>query len=174
MKKVFALIISLAMMLVLVLAAPASAVEVATADLIIDGGVDGTQTDIGDVSVDLTGSDVTVTATIADPLSYEILESHVYVANTAPAKHTPGKFPNELGDAVTVTATEGSVIYIAVHLEIGLLEDGEPMIDPITEEQMTESAWAQEGTTDVLFRTGKVTKKGSSWASYFSYTVPVA
>jgi len=180
MKKFFALVISLAMMLVLVLAAPASAAvqDVADGTLIMDGGADGTHTPVGTIDVnadDVTGV-VDVTLTIVPTEGWEYLCSHVYVDLVAPKKHTPGKFPYALnaddGNPVTVSyqAAVGDTVYIAAHVELGAVDElGDPVYDELTGERITESAWAQVGEGDVLFRTNG---KGSSWASYFSIVVP--
>ena len=160
--------------MVLVFAAPALAAGVGTRDLIVDGG--DTRTNIGDITVDYTAPNITVTYNIDDPLSWSITETHVYISTDAPQKHSPGKFLFEAGDAVPVTVTEGQLVYIAFHAEVAVLDGaGNPVLDEITDEPIMESAWAQWETVtpaeDNLFKSlGK--NKGNKWATFFT-VIPI-
>ena len=172
MNKVFAIVLAVAMMLMSTV--PVLAAEVTTRDLIIDGGfVDPITldrgTDIGGISVDLTSGVVSVTYTIDDP-NWEILETHVYISNTQPTKHSPGKFNASNGEGVPVGS---GTVYVAAHAELRMIDpiSGEPILDEVTGDQITETAWAQneDFTNDTLFRS---TGKGSYWATYFTITAP--
>ena len=152
---------------VLTLSIPAFAAEVATADMITDGGDISTATDVGDVSVDYTGGNITVSFAIDPATGWEIVETHVYVDSEAPSKHSPGKFPYVADEPVLVP--DGTLIYIAAHAEImrdtGEVDEyGEPIYE-------YESVWAQTGDNDTLFRD---TGKGNKWATYFTYETTVA
>jgi hypothetical protein len=172
MKKVLAVV--MAAIMVLAFGAVALAAQVGTRDLIVDGG--DTRTNIGSISVDYTAGDITVDYTIDDPLSWGIVETHVYVGTVAPAKHSPGKFLNEAGDAVPVTVVAGTMVYIAFHAEVAVLDGaGNPVLDEITDEPIMESAWAQWETVtpaeDTLFKSlGK--NKGNKWATFFT-VIPI-
>ncbi len=163
MKKLIILFVTI--VTVLGLSAPALAAEVATADLITDGGDVSTATDVGDLSVDYTSGNITVSYTI-DPLTgWEIVETHVYIGTTFPTKHSPGRFPYAADEPVEVP--DGTLIYIAAHAEImrdtGEVDEyGEPIYE-------YESVWAQTGDNDTLFRD---TGKGNKWATYFTYETP--
>jgi hypothetical protein len=162
MKKI--IILFMAIVTALCLSVPAFAAEVATADLITGGGNVSAATDVGDLSVDHTAGDITVSFTI-DPLTdWEIAETHVYVDAAAPTKHSPGRFPYVADEPVPVP--DDTTIYIAAHAEImrdtGLVDEYD---QPIYE---YESVWAQTGD-DILFRDAG---KGNKWATYFTYTTP--
>ena len=160
MKKL--LVLFLTLVLALSLSVPAFADEVATTDLITDGGDINTATDVGDLSVDYTSGSITISYFMDVSIGWEIVETHVYVGTTAPKKHSPGKFPYVADEPVVVP--DGALIYIAAHAEImrdtGLVDEYD---QPIYE---YESVWAQTGDNDILF---KETGNGNKWATYFTY-----
>jgi hypothetical protein len=162
MKKL--IILFMAIVTALCLSVPAFAAEVATADLITGGGNVSAAADVGDLSVDYTSGNITVSYSIDPSTGWEIVETHVYVGTTAPAKHSPGRFPYVADEPVAVPG--GTLIYIAAHAETmrdtGLVDEYD---QPIYE---YESVWAQTGD-DTLFRD---TGKGNKWATYFTYTTP--
>ena len=165
MKKL--IVLFMAFVLVLGFSVPAFAAEVATADLITDGGDVSTATDVGDLSVDYTSGNITVSYAMDPLIGWEIVETHVYVDTTAPTKHSPGKFPYVADEPVEVP--DGTLIYIAAHAEImrdtGEVDEyGEPIFE-------YESVWAQTSDNDTLFRD---TGKGNKWATYFTYETPQA
>ena len=171
MRKVLAIVLAVA--LSLAIAVPALAAELPTRDLIIDGGPGGgARTDVGGITVDLTDGEVTVTYDIDDP-NWEILETHVYVSNALPKKHSPGKFNTSDGEGVAVS-TGRVIVYIAAHAELGMIDPGtgDPIYYPDTTIQITETAWAQNQDFltdgDLLFRGNSGSGRGSSWATFFT------
>lgn len=162
-KKLLSLF--MAAIMVIGFGVPVLASEVETADLITDGGDILTATDVGDLSVDYTSGNITVSYSIDTSTGWEIIETHVYVDTTVPTKHSPGKFPYVEDEPVEVP--DGTLIYIAAHAEImrdtGEVDEyGEPIYE-------YETVWAQTGDNDNLFRD---TGKGNKWATYFTYTTP--
>ena len=168
MKKL--IVLFLTFVLALSLSVPAFAAEVATADLITDGGDITTATDVGDLSVDYTSGNITVSYAIDISTGWEIVETHVYVGTTAPKKHSPGKFPYVADEPVVVP--DGALIYIAAHAEI-MRDTG--LVDEY-DQPIYETAWAQWQTVtpseDTLFRGNSGSNKGNAWATFFTVTVP--
>ena len=171
MKKVLAIVLAVSMMLVF--AAPALADTVATRDLVIDGG--DTRTVIGDITVDCTGGVISVTYNEDDDQTWDIVDTHVYIDDTVPSKHSPGKFPYKAGDSSPVFAS-GTMVYIAFHAEVAMLDGaGNPLLDDY-DQPIYETAWAQWETVtpadDTLFRGNSGSGKGNAWATFFTITVP--
>ena len=171
MKKLLAIVLAVAMMLVF--AVPALATTVATRDLIIDGG--DTRTVIGDITVDCTAGVITVTYNEDDALTWDIVDTHVYIDDAVPYKHSPGRFPYKAGDSSPVFSPT-TVVYIAFHAEVAMLDGaGNPLLDAELN-PIYETAWAQWETVtpavDKLFRGNSGSGRGNAWATFFTVTVP--
>jgi hypothetical protein len=168
MKK---LILSICLALVLTVSAvPVFAAAPDTARLIADGR--GDATDVGALTLDVSTDTITVTFTI-DETATELLldEAHLYVADTPPAKHSPGKFPyktEDLGGVLSVSfnvpvseadVDSDGIVYVAAHAAL-IMQDG---VDPDTGDPVFvyESSWAQVGENDLSIG------KGSNWATCF-------
>ena len=124
---------------------------------------------VGYVVITTSATSLTVTFVVTED-DWELLETHVYVGIVEPEKHSPGKFNSSNGEGVPVSS---GTVYIAAHAELGMIDpiSGEPILDEVTGEQITETSWAQneDFTDDTLFRS---TGKGSYWATYFTITAP--
>jgi hypothetical protein len=188
MKSTFLALIALAVAL---MAGPALGV-----DLIADGGDASTQVDVGDITVSVVDSNLVVTITLVDPLDpnhvdWELIESHVHVADTASGIPQTGsgnpkvgkfEYKDSSSEATTVTTTvheytiplsdvgnPGDTIYIAVQAAIEYV-DNKGTGDTGDDETMEPSAWGGTwnggtGELDTQF-------SGKNWASYFTYTIP--
>jgi len=170
MKRILALLVIPVLMVVMVTPVLAQASLPFTTDLIADGR--DTALDVGDLTV---ATDGTITFQIDETSTDWLLEeTHLYVGDEPPAKHSPGKFPykkEELGgvasdayviDLAAYGIDNNGIVYIAAHAElimqIGVApETGEPIY-------ADETAWA-EGDEPI--------GKGKNWATCFSVIVPV-
>jgi hypothetical protein len=137
-----------------------------TVDLIADGGADGEQLNVGDLSVSYDGSNLNIVFTTVD--GWEMDETHLYVSTAAPTKSSPGKFPykhEELGwltsDPYSIALAPGDY-YIAAHAEVRLLT-GYDTTDPLNPIPIYryESLWAE----------GSRFGKGANWAMCFQVTI---
>jgi len=159
MKKVLAILFVAVMVGVMAVGFSAPALADTTANLITDGR--DNPTDIGDLSVTYVPGTFTVTYTI-DPLTdWEIVETHVYIGNGAPAKSSPGKFLYVAGD-INFTPS-GSTVCIAAHAEVRMIIGFDIDQNPI---YAYESVWAQTGSDTPI-------GKGANWATYFVFTLPL-
>lgn len=137
-----------------------------SANLIVDGGE--TAADIGDFEYSWNPGTFTVNYTVDAP--WEIVETHVYIGMTPPAKSSPGKFPFVAGE-IPFDANIGDTVYIAAHAEIRQITGYTPIYDElgnqIGEEPIYEyeSVWAQTGSDTLI-------GKGANWATYFQYSLP--
>ena len=132
-----------------------------TLDLIIDGR--GTAQDVGDVEVTYDGTgQFSVVYTITDP-NWVLVETHVYLDDSAPTKSAPGRFPYSSADTITLTAAPDAVFYIAAHAELQMV-----VVDPVTGETVivTETGWAQSAELS-----NNPIPPGKNWATYVA--VPV-
>jgi hypothetical protein len=142
-----------------------------TLDLIIDGRE--TAQDVGDVVVtyDRAGQ-FSVVYTITDP-NWELVETHVYLDDTAPTKSAPGRFPYSSADMIALIPAAGDSVYIAAHAELQMVDPdtGEPILDPETGLPIEETGWAQSAdpSSNIPIPPGK------NWATYVEWVlVPVA
>jgi hypothetical protein len=162
--------------LMLVLAAPAFA-QLHTTDLIADGRE--TALDVGDLVIDSDSANLTVTFQIDEAnVAWLLEETHLYIGDNAPSKHSPGRFPykhEELGgatsDSYSIDLLElakidengdgDGYVYIAAHAGL-IMQTGE---DPDTGEPIFdyETAWAQ-GNEPI--------GKGRNWATCFVIELP--
>jgi len=157
-------------LLVLAVAAPVLAVTPDTAQLIADGR--GTALDVGNLTIELSGDNISIAYTIEETTTeWRLEETHLYVGDEAPDKHSPGKFPyknEELGgvvsDSYNVALAEADIdgdgiVYVAAHAAL-VMQDG---VDTETGEPVYsgESAWAQVGEDDMSIG------KGKNWATCF-------
>ena len=79
-------------LLALVMAAPALAVTPNAAQLIADGR--DTALDVGELTIELIDDNILIVYTIDGAATeWRLEETHLYVGNEAPEKHSPGKFP---------------------------------------------------------------------------------
>ena len=75
----------------------------------------GQHTEVGSVTVEQSGDEVTVTYAIDPGASWRIVETHLYVNDVKPKKHAPGQFP--YGDE-DIDTTE-----VAYTVDVGDLDD---------------------------------------------------
>jgi hypothetical protein len=114
-----------------------------TLDLIIHGRK--TAQDVGDVVVTYDGTGhFSVVYTITDP-NWALVETHVYLALSAPTKSAPGKFLYTDGDTITLTLGPGATVCIAGQAELQMVDPdtGVPILDPSTGLPIEEGGWAQ-------------------------------
>ena len=153
MKKILVLIVAALMALGFSLPALANG-PIATANLITDGG--DNPTDIGDLTVTYASGVFTVAYSIDSP--WEIVETHVYIGSTAPAKSAPGRFPYVAGD---IPFAGTGTVYMAAHAEVRRQTGVDEFLNPI---YMYETVWAQTGVDHPI-------GKGKNWATYFEFTL---
>jgi hypothetical protein len=167
MKKI---IVSICLALTaLILASPVLAVTPDTAQLIV--GRDGAL-DVGELTIEISSVNISVTYTIDEAATdWRLEETHLYIGDEMPDKHSPGKFPyknEDLGgvasDNHSIALAEADVdgdgiVYVAAQAEL-IMQDG---VDPETGEPIYiyESTWAQVGENDVNIG------KGNNWATCF-------
>lgn len=166
MKK---LILSCCLSVVLLATAiPALAVSPDTARLIADGRE--TALDVGALTIEINSENITATFAIDEASTeWRLDETHLYVGDGAPVKHSPGKFAcknEQLGgvssDSLDILISEADtdgdgIVYIAAHAAL-VMQNG---VDPDTGEPIYiyESAWAQVGENDLPIG------KGKNWAT---------
>ena len=144
--------------------------------------------EVGTLTVVVVGDNLEVTYEITDP-GWELLETHLYVGKTDPKDLTsaPGQFPyselplSTISQTYTIALSDidsyelvkgkkwhaednpgiglADVIYIAAQAEIGMVDNGEPVLDD-DGEQIEETAWAQ----------GDEIRPGKNWAMYFEFS----
>jgi len=130
---------------------------------------------VGTLKVEVVGDYLEVTYEITEP-GWELLETHLYVRDSAPTKSAPGRFPYgpesseyaEIVDGVKYTIDlDGftGTLFIAAQAEIGMIDEfGDPVLDPITGLQIEETAWAiGEGSICI--------PPCKNWAMYFTFVV---
>ncbi len=173
-KKILALLAIPVLMALLVTPVLAQVSLPYTTNLIADGR--DSALDVGDLTV---AADGTVTFQIDEAnTDWRLEETHLYIGDEAPAKSSPGQFPNmheELGSAasdsyaVDLAAADvngDGIVYVAAHAE--LIRQVQIGVDEITGEPIyateTETAWAQGD---------EAIGKGKNWATCFSVSVPV-
>jgi hypothetical protein len=129
----------------------------------------GQTIEVGTLTVAFDGTNLVVTYAMNPWNSveegWELLETHLYVGIDPPTKSAPGRFPYDAIDGVYEIDLEGftGTLYIAAQAEIGMIDEyGDPVIDPDTEEQIEETAWA--------FGEDKI-RPGKNWAMYFEFEV---
>lgn len=162
MKKILAVL--LAVVLTLGISLPAFADD---ADMIIDGR--GSAENIGTFSIDYAGGEFTVDFAIDPESDWELVETHVYIGDEPPAKHSPGQFPYTAG-TIEYAAAAGATVYVAAHAEVQrYVETIDIIVDGVivdTEDVYEyESVWVQNGNDTAI-------GKGKNWATYFVYTIP--
>ncbi len=125
---------------------------------------------VGTLTVEVVGGNLEVTYTITNP-EWELGDTHLYVGILPPKKSAPGQFPYDAIDGVyEIDLEEGftGTLFIAAHAEIGMIdEDGNPVIDPDTEEQIMETAWATGGEEEGF----ACIPPCRNWAMYFEFVV---
>jgi hypothetical protein len=98
----------------------------------------GQHTEVGAVTVEQDGDDITVTYAIDNDASWRIVETHLYVDDVKPKKHAPGKFPYGDEDldttSVSYTIDAGSLdetLYLAAHAVVEEVEYIEWTVDEV-------------------------------------------
>ncbi len=116
----------------------------------------GQTINVGNLNVVVSGGNLVVTYAIDAP--WVLVETHLYVGTSPPAKSAPGQFPYGPGGAVyTISLTElnaelGDILYIAAHA--------------VVTNTCEETAWARRCFNyDWDFRI----PPGKNWASYFEF-----
>jgi hypothetical protein len=125
--------------------------------------------DVGTLTVEVVGGNLVIAYAITNS-EWELGDTHLYVGIEAPTKSAPGRFPYGPEVAVdgvyTIPLTDfpGAItLNIAAQAEIGMIDEyGDPVIDPDTEEQIEETAWAE----------GDQIRLGKNWAMYFTFILP--